>query len=423
MKKKTPPRTAGIDPGNPAAALTALNGVTRHLRTAYRDLQGKFEDLNNKLLQANLELKQSLAQKQKISSYLNNILDNLTSGVVAIDLQGRIVLFNSAAAKILGYRAEEVVGKPYAEALGAVLEQDLGLPHFLTNERACYEQEKRFRCHSGREIVVSFSAFPLKESEGGLMGAVEVFSELPRPEETREELMRVKTLAALGEMAAVVAHEIKNPLGGIRGFAELLDRDTDEADPRKRSVRKIIEGVEALSAIVARLLDYTRPVELSPRKIEMAEFVDETVNFFQMDSSQLETGIRMIRGYPEEKLYCELDAQQFRQILLNILHNAVQAMPDGGEIRIELSRETAPRGLPEKPDRGSVILKVSDTGIGMSEETRKKIFTPFFTTKQGGTGLGLSTVKKIVEAHGGEIQLQSEPGKGTTVVMGLPVAP
>ncbi len=422
MKKKTPPRTAGIDPGNPAAAFTALNGVTRHLRTAYRDLQEKFEDLNNKLLQANLELKQSLAQKQKISSYLNNILDNLTSGVVAIDLQGRIVLFNSAAEKILGYRAEEVVGKPYAEALGTVLEQNLGLHHFLTDERVCSDQEKRFRCHGGREIVVSFSAFLLKESEGGLMGAVEVFSELPRPEETREEMTRVKTLAALGEMAAVVAHEIKNPLGGIRGFAELLDRDTDEADPRKRSVRKIIEGVEALSAIVARLLDYTRPVELSPRKIEMAEFVDETVSFFQMDSSQLETGIRMIRGYPQEKLYCELDAQQFRQILLNILHNAVQAMPDGGEIRIELSRETAPRGLPEKPDRGSVILKVSDTGIGMSEETKKKIFTPFFTTKQGGTGLGLSTVKKIVEAHGGEIQLQSEPGKGTTVVMGLPVA-
>ncbi len=423
MKKKTPPRTAGRDPGSPAAAFTALNAVTRRLRTAYQDLQERFEDLNSKLLQANLELKQSLAQKQKISSYLHNILDNLTSGVVAIDLQGRIVLFNSAAENILGYRAEEVVEKPYAEALGPLLEQDLALPRLLTDERVCSDQEKRFRCHSGREIVVSFSAFPLKESEGGLMGAVEVFSELPRPEETREEFMRVKTLAALGEMAAVVAHEIKNPLGGIRGFAELLDRDTDEADPRKKSVRKIIEGVEALSGIVARLLDYTRPVELSPRKVEMAGFVDETVNFFKMDSSQLETGIRMTRGYPEEKLYCELDAQQFRQILLNILHNAVQAMPDGGEIRIELSRKTAPRGLPGKSDQGSVILKVSDTGIGMSEETRKKIFTPFFTTKEGGTGLGLSTVKKIVEAHGGEIQLQSEPGKGTTVVMGLPVAP
>jgi signal transduction histidine kinase len=248
------------------------------------------------------------------------------------------------------------------------------------------------------------------------------FEDLNRKlEQTEEEMLHVKRLAALGEMVAVVVHELKNPLGGIRGFAELLERDLKEGDSRKRLVKKITEGVDTLDRMVKSLLDYTKPVKLNPRKVEMVKFLDETINFFEMDASQRKTNIRMVKSYPKDELFCHVDTEQFRQIPLNLFHNAVQAMPDGGEITVELNQQTGGADFARMTKDKKVILKISDTGMGMSKKTLERLFTPFFTTKEFGTGLGLSTVKKIVEAHRGDITVESEQGKGTTVKVRLPM--
>ncbi|MGB8658288.1 MAG: ATP-binding protein, partial [Candidatus Zixiibacteriota bacterium] len=259
----------------------------------------------------------------------------------------------------------------------------------------------------------------LRDREGEILGAVEVFSDLTRLRQMEEEMARIKTLAAVGEMVAVVAHEVKNPLGGIRGFAELLDRDLTVGDPRKRSVRKIIEGVEAMDRILMSLLNYTRPVKLNPGRVEMTEFVDEVIGFFEMDASQAKSGIGIVKKYPGDELWCNVDKEPFRQILLNLLHNAVQAMPGGGKIDVELLQEPAVSGLTLQRKCPRAILKISDSGVGMSQGTKERLFTPFFTTKERGTGLGLATVKKIIEAHQGEIEVESELGKGTTVTLKL----
>ncbi len=236
-----------------------------------------------------------------------------------------------------------------------------------------------------------------------------------------EEVVRIKSLAALGEMAAVMVHELKNPLGGIRGFAELLERDLEKGDPKSRSARKIMEGVETLDGIVKSLLDYTKPVKLNPRKVEMTALIDEVIGFFVMDDSQKKADVRIVKNFPEDEVFCQLDTEQFRQILLNLLHNAVQAMEGGGRITVELSqKDRTPDVYPQIKER-EIILKISDTGIGMNQATLEKLFTPFFTTKESGTGLGLSTVKRIVEAHRGYIDVKSEPEKGTTVVVKLPM--
>ncbi len=403
------------------ASFSTVNEIIRKLRSAYKDLEERFEDLNLKLEQTNLELRQSLAERERISSYLNNILESLTSGVLAIDLDGNITLFNRAAEAILGYRAEEVMGRPYMEVLGQGVEEKFTLPSVLKHQQLCLNEEKRVRSKTGEEIAISFSTSVLKDNEGEISGAVEVFLNLTRLKQMEEEMTQIKTLATLGEMAAVVAHEVKNPLGGIRGFAELLERDVGEGDPRGRWAKKIMEGVETLDKIVKSLLDYTKPVKLNPRKVEMVGFLDEVINFFEMDASQKKADICIVKSYPKDEFLCHLDTEQLRQILLNLLHNAVQAMPEGGEITVELNRKIEKPDLLSKVKDKKIILKVSDAGIGMSKETLRKLFTPFFTTKEGGTGLGMSTVKKIVEAHRGDIQVESEPGKGTTVVVRLPV--
>jgi signal transduction histidine kinase len=242
-----------------------------------------------------------------------------------------------------------------------------------------------------------------------------------RLKEREEEMVRMKSLAALGEMAAVMVHELKNPLGGIRGFAELLERDLEKGDPKSKSARKIMEGVETLDGIVKSLLDYTKPIKLNPRKVEMAAFIDEVIGFFNMDDSPRKKDVQIVKCFPPDGVFCQLDTEQFRQILLNLLHNAVQAIEGGGKITVELSQQAQSPDVCQKAKAKEIVLKISDTGIGMSQSTLDKLFTPFFTTKEGGTGLGLSTVKRIVEAHRGDIRVESKLQKGTTVMVKLPV--
>jgi signal transduction histidine kinase len=254
------------------------------------------------------------------------------------------------------------------------------------------------------------------------LGAVEVFFDLSNIKKLEEEIARVRTLAALGEMAATVAHEVKNPLGGISGFADLLHRDIEDTDPRKNYVNKIIEGVEILNRIVMNLLDYTRSLKLNLRTTDFFKFLDEVLGLFEMDLSRGDKNIKIERLYGKEEFGCTLDSEKFKQVVLNLLHNASQAMPEGGSIQIfaGLGTEDEDAGVTIPTAGKKVRLKIKDNGMGMSEEVKRKLFTPFFTTKEKGTGLGLSTVKKIVQAHKGEITIDSETGKGTTVTILLP---
>jgi PAS domain S-box-containing protein len=373
-----------------------------------------------------LELKKSLTEKDRISGYPADILESLTSGVLAIDLKGKITLINQAAGEVLEYQSGDVIGKPYLEVVGKGVEENLTLPYILKNQpisrknfNSGVKGEKEISSKTGKKIPVGFSLSLLKDKEGEVIGAVEVFFDLTRSKQMEEEMMRVKALAALGEMTAVVVHEVKNPLGGIRGFADLLDRDIPEGDPRKRLVRKITEGVETLDRIVLSLLEGTKPVKLNSHLVELRKFIDETVNFFEMDATRIKSNIRIKKRYTQNDILCPVDAEQFRQVLLNLLHNAVQAMPDGGEIVVELEGESAITGN-DKAEEEVAVLRISDTGVGMSPATKEKLFIPFYTTKRRGTGLGLATVKKIVEAHQGDIQIESEPGKGTIVQIRLP---
>ena len=213
-------------------------------------------------------------------------------------------------------------------------------------------------------------------------------------------------------MAATVAHEIRNPLGGIAGFAALLERDLDVQDPRRRLVQKITEGVGRLNRIVSSLLTYTRPLKLNVHPVELVTIVEESAAFLEIDLRRGRDDIVIDRRYPDQSPVCSVDPEQFQQVILNLLQNATQAMPDGGVVEIEV------RGGSE--GEASAVLCVRDHSIGMTEEVKEKLFTPFFTTKEDGTGLGLVTSKKIIDAHGGKIRVESRPGSGTSFFVTIP---
>jgi len=405
-----------------ADSYASFNKTIQKLHQAYKDLEQKFENLNLELEQTNLKLRESLVEKDKVTNYLNNILESLTSGVLVVNLEEKITLFNRAAEEITGYKADEVLNRPYVEIMGKEVDPQSTPVHTLRAGISHLNEEKEVLTKLQTKIPLGYSTSLLQDSEGNLLGAVEVFFDLSKIKKLEEEIARVRTLAALGEMAATVAHEVKNPLGGISGFADLLYRDIEEGDPRKNYVKKVIEGVDILNRIVMNLLDYTRSIKLDVRPTDFVKFLDEVVGFFEMDILREKKNIKIERLYPGMRCNCLLDSEKFKQVVLNLLYNASQALPDGGLIQLSAGLESKEmeNKIPDSTVGQMVSLKIKDNGIGMSEEVKNKLFTPFFTTKEKGTGLGLSTVKKIVQAHKGEIEVDSKLGKGTTVTIFIP---
>jgi signal transduction histidine kinase len=215
-------------------------------------------------------------------------------------------------------------------------------------------------------------------------------------------------------MAATVAHEIRNPLGGIASFANLLERDLETDDPSRRLVRKITEGVARLNRIVSSLLSYTRPLNLNTHPVDLMQTVEEAAAFFEIDLERKQQAVEIRRLFLETPCVCQVDTEQFHQVILNLLLNATQAMPEGGTIELEVAQTS-------DADGDWIVTRVRDTGMGIDEELQEKLFTPFFTTKEDGTGLGLVTSRKIIEAHGGTIVVDSTPGDGTCFTIALPL--
>ena len=383
--------------------------TTRRYREAYEELAAKFESLTLKLEETNVHLQQSLEEKDRVSNYLNNILESLRGGVLVVDLDGNITFFNREAEDITGFEQEKVLGQPYTEVIGLNAGRELSVLHTLDTGERLASREKELQRPDERTIPLGFSTSLVRDEAGTILGALEVFNDLTDVKRLEAEVQRVQTLAALGEMAATVAHEIRNPLGGIAGYAGMLERDLNSDDPNRRLVQKITEGVGRLNRIVVSLLTYTRPLRLNVHPVNLVELVEETTAFFAIDIERSREDIHIERRFPDEDLICRIDPEQLQQVILNLLQNAMQAMPEGGTIEIRLRAE-----------ENLGVLTVGDTGVGMDDEVREKLFTPFFTTKEDGTGLGLVTSKKIIDAHNGQILVDSEPGRGTSFSISLP---
>ena len=215
----------------------------------------------------------------------------------------------------------------------------------------------------------------------------------------------IRELAGQGHIVYAV---IRNPIAGISGFASLLLRDLDPGDKKRISAEKIKSGVASLEAIVENLLDYTRTVSPDVQDTEPSKLVEEAVNDFQEEKVKESHSITVECG--SKSLVAKLDAHLFKQIVLNLVKNAVQAQPDGGRIKLKLMNGSS----------SSLILKVEDTGPGIPDDILDKLFTPFFTTKTNGTGLGLATVKKLVELHGGQVTAANIPGGGAVFTVETP---
>ncbi|RKY86764.1 hypothetical protein DRQ09_05620 [candidate division KSB1 bacterium] len=385
--------------------------TSEKLIQARKRLEKKVSELNLELEEKNRELSKSLKEMDSIRNHLKNILESMNMGVIAVDLNGKVTVFNRAASEITGYTVDEVLGKSYFKSFGKGVDKNETAIYTLKKGIKKVNREKEIISKNGTTIPVEYSTSVVSTVEGEVIGAVEIFSDLREIKRLKEEIQQARTLAALGEMAANVAHEIRNPLGGIGGFAALLERDIDVGDPRRNLVQKIIEGVASLNRIASNLLIFTRPVRPKKRKEDIRVVIDEVLALLKVELEQENKDIDVVSRFPDRKINIFFDPELIQQVLLNILKNAIQAIEEKGVLEVELFN---------RKDDEYVDIIIKDSGIGMDEDTLKRAFNPFFTTKSDGTGLGLAIAKKIVESHQGKISIYSKENKGTKFVISLP---
>jgi two-component system sensor histidine kinase PilS (NtrC family) len=333
------------------------------------------------------------------------VVDNIPSGILTADMLGRLSLINDTACNILGVRREEVTGKPVETVLSG-----LEMSH-SQGESPLPRPEIFFRRADGAEIFLGFSASPLKDAEGKVIGKVVIFQDLT-PVKLMEERVRIADrLAGVGELAAGLAHEIRNPLASIAGSSQML-RESPELAEDARTLLDIIERESTrLNGLITDFLAYTGPSLRNVGPVPMADLIGEVIEGVRAGEAR-EKGVEVERR-PLGNLFVDGDAEQLKQVLWNLVRNAVQATPPGGQVRVDLFPQV-------RHGERYAVATVGDTGTGIPPAISGKIFNPFFTTKEGGTGLGLAISQRIIQIHRGFIEARSQPGHGSTFSVYLP---
>lgn len=376
---------------------------TVRLEEAYKHLEYKFEQVSLELEQKTVELKEETKRHGLAREHLKILLGEIQPGVVMVDDQGHVIACNPSALSIMNMDpALDLKGKMLEKAFPAHMRDLSALRSCLENPGLLLEEEHWFERPTGAlPVQIKYSA--VVDHDGVLTGALCTMTDLSPLKKLEEEVQQAKVLSALGEMSATVAHEIRNPLGGIGGYAGLLARQLELTDPRRKLVDKIIGGVSSLNKIVSNLLFYSRKTSLSRHSVNLGAFAEEVLDHVEIEAEKLGKELEIIRDLPVEPVVVSVDPEKLQQVLLNLLINGVQALGESGQIRLSV----------KSLDAKTVAVEIADNGCGMDSETLAQIFNPFYTTKTQGTGLGLAICKKLVELHGGRIEVESEIGQGT----------
>ena len=437
-----------INPNDPLellnSALSYFNDNTQKLTEAYSKLEDEVASINSQLEEKNIQLEQKITEADHIKSHLENVLNSISTAVIAVDLNLNITLVNKHAESLLNVNANDFYDKKIDRLIVIRKNLNFSIIDLFNNINLCNEQETVVLCENEHEIEVSLTCTDIKNSNSKKIGYLVLLRDLREIKKLREKAQRADRLVALGEMAARVAHEIRNPLGGIEGFASLLTRTLENDADNKRLAEYIMEGVKSVNHIVTSLLDYARPISLKKTAFSIREAVLEVCNNIQhFCPPTVNIQFEFSRLFEP---VITADRVLFQQVVWNLLSNSLQAMQTPGIIKISCTRLGELKQHVDDPTllflRNSMdyseteffnefdehknsskfwyALSVSDQGDGIEPGMRENIFYPFYTTKENGTGLGLSTAYKIIEEHEWKIAVNSEISRGTRFTIFLP---
>jgi signal transduction histidine kinase len=354
------------------------------------------------------------------AGFYRDLVWNLRNGVLAVTRDGRIAVMNEVAYRILGLPPRTTdIGRPFTQ----VLKDQPDVSRIVAGafELSHLPNRAELRLKSTGKVI-GYTLSQVRDSRGRITGATLFFKDLTRVEQLEERERLRDRLAALGEMAAAIAHEVKNPLAGIEVMAGVLKRQLPESEDAQSILRDIIKEAKMANAIVLEVLDFVRPIRLQVERISLADVVRDAIS---MAESHIARGqVQLQVALPEDLAPIQGDPHQLRQLFTNLLINAFEALGGSGLVRIaakQLPAEEEPSAGAEAPVP-MIQMEVTDSGPGIPADVMEKIFNPFFTTKPQGSGLGLAIVRKIVDAHDGRIDVSARPEGGTRFGVTLPVS-
>ncbi len=354
--------------------------------------------------------------------FYRDLVWNLRNGVLAVTRDGRIAVMNEVAYRILGLEPQATdIGQPYIQ----VLRDQPDVCRIVAGafELSHLPNRAELRLKSTGKVI-GYTLSQVRDARGAVTGAALFFKDLTRVEQIEERERLRDRLAALGEMAAAIAHEVKNPLAGIEVMAGILKRQLTGSEDAQSILHDIIKEAKMANAIVLEVLDFVRPIRLQVERIALADVLQDAIS---MAESHVPRGnVAVALSLPEHLAPIQGDPHQVRQMFTNLLTNAFEALGGTGSVRI-----AAEQVAPEPEEEGSggdahsapmIQIEVSDDGPGVGADLMDKIFSPFFTTKPQGSGLGLAIVRKIVDAHDGRIDVSARAAGGTRFRVTLPVS-
>jgi len=339
---------------------------------------------------------------QAMTNYISRVVDNMPNGLISLDKDGRVKTINKNAKSLLELNDNMVEGKYLADLL-----PNCNTVKTLAPEMDIYNEQINCKLNNGQLVPISITSSRLDDENDNNIGTVIILSDLREVKLLEKKIELSERLASLGQMAAGIAHEIRNPLSSIKGFAQYFRNKFKKESEDWKYASVMIKEVNRLNRVIQDLLNFAKPQESNFAPHNIDQLIDHTLKLIQPDIQ--EKKINVIKKFYDYLPQLRLDADLITQALLNLFLNASEAMDAGGQLTIEVKY------------RDKIIeLDIADTGIGVSPEILSHIFDPFFTLKKGGTGLGLAIVYRIIEIHDGEIEVFSEPGKGTTFKIKLP---
>ena len=361
------------------------------------------------LRRADAKLEQASSQIADLQAFSRHVIDSLSSGLATTDLTGTVMTFNRAAEAITGVRAQDAIGRPIEDVL-----------QFPAELRRRYERatgyrlprvEVAFRCGDERQIELGLSGSPLITPRGET-GFILTFQDVTELRKQEREARVQQRLAAVGEMAAGIAHEIRNPLASMSGSIQILRQELPLTDEQEQLMDIVLRESERLNDTIRSFLAYARPQRQAMARFDLRQAVTDTARLLE-NSPELHETHAIAVEVPAEPVLFQADEGQIRQILWNLATNGLRAMPDGGRLTLSAAAE----------ENGSqILIAVADEGVGIAAEELDGIFQPFRGAFTRGTGLGLSIVHRIVSDYGGEVGVTSSKGEGTVVRVKFPVA-
>lgn len=384
-----------------------------------------FHSMVSTLKEKEKELKELKEQAEKraksVEAYNENILKSIQSGVMTFDRQGIVVTSNAASEEILEMVEGSCTGKSYSEVFGPGSWLVRLIEKTISDGRPERRGEGELSVGGGQKWLGAGTSL-LKADDGSTSGVILVFTDITEVKGLRERMELKERIAVLGEMSAGIAHELRNPMGVISGYAEFLARSLSNDPSSLEAVNSIRDEIKGMDAIIREFMSFSQPTNLTITEVDVNALLDESLKALSGTGEVIEREFVKDDSLP----VIEGDAVLLRQAFINIIKNSIESIPDKGAVSVKTglyNSGISPAAGISLPRGAYIRVEVTDTGIGMDEKQLAKIFMPFFTTKAKGTGLGLALVQKIIIYHGGRATVSSSPGKGSTFAVYLPARP